>query len=667
MSDESKRKSGDAELELYRSIIDEPTEYKNGFTWVTVAGAFFCGLLMMPGTIYLSLMTGGGIAASWVTLIIFSEVTRRAMKTLSKQELVVLLSVAGTMSAGGPIADLVWRQYLIRSDAVRDMGLIGKFPGWYAPQPMSEAILERNLFHSDWLVPLALMIFLSIIGTLRSYTLGYFFFRVTSDVERLPYPMASVSASGAMALAEAGEKHATWKWRVFSLGSVLGIAFGVLQIGIPLVSGALLTKPLMVIPLPWYDMTRLVESVLPATPFGMTIDLGLLLTGMVVPFWAVVGSGCGLLLTTVLNPLLHKMGILTRWQPGMDTVSTTFSNSLDFWWSFTLGITFSIAIISFYQTGRDVVRNIRKSRREQRARGGGRDGRASLWAVPPGRGDFAPWLAIVIYVAASLAVVAVSQALVPQFPLYFLLLFTLVYTPIMSYIDARLMGICGQTTTIPMMKEAAIILSGYKGIDIWMAPIPVDQFAGQSAAFRTNELTGTNFFSYVKSTALTLPLAFILSLVFWAFIWKSGVIPSDLYPFAQKMWELRAKNTMLLWSATMEVEGGQPLFFQAMHPWVIGGSFTFSILAFVVMSALKLPVMSMYGFVQSVGGMPHGFIFMVAGAFLGKFYFHRKFGAKRFLQMAPVLLAGYGTGVGLIALIGVAANLITTAVSGTPF
>ncbi|OQA46229.1 MAG: hypothetical protein BWY52_00875 [Chloroflexi bacterium ADurb.Bin325] len=124
MSDESKRKSGDAELELYRSIIDEPTEYKNGFTWVTVAGAFFCGLLMMPGTIYLSLMTGGGIAASWVTLIIFSEVTRRAMKTLSKQELVVLLSVAGTMSAGGPIADLVWRQYLIRSDAVRDMGLI---------------------------------------------------------------------------------------------------------------------------------------------------------------------------------------------------------------------------------------------------------------------------------------------------------------------------------------------------------------------------------------------------------------------------------------------------------------------------------------------------------------------------------------------------------------
>ena len=113
MPEAQKRTSSDKELELYRSILEEPTEFKNGFTWVSVAGALFCGLLMMPGTIYLSLLTGGGIAASWVTLIIFSEVTRRAMKTLSKQELVVLLGVAGAMSAGGPIADL---------------GLLGQFP-----------------------------------------------------------------------------------------------------------------------------------------------------------------------------------------------------------------------------------------------------------------------------------------------------------------------------------------------------------------------------------------------------------------------------------------------------------------------------------------------------------------------------------------------------------
>ncbi len=662
-----KRYSGDAELEQYRTVLDEPTEFKNGFTWVSVAGAFFCGLLMMPGSIYLSLMTGGGIAASWVTLIIFSEVTRRAMKTLSKQELVILLSVAGAMSGGGPIGDLIWRQYLIRSDAVRDMGLLGQFPSWYAPQPGSEAILSRSLLHSDWAVPIMLMLFLSVIGTLRAYTLGYFFFRLTSDVEKLPFPFAGIGAQGAMALAEAGEKQTTWKWRVFSLGAILGLAFGLVQVGLPLVTGAFLTKPLLLIPLPWYDATTLTESLLPATPFGLVIDLGLLLTGMIVPFWAAMGTGAGILLTTFMNPILHKLGVLQRWQPGMDTINTTFNNSLDFWWSFSIGVTLAIAVVSFYQTGRDMVRKVRESRRQKALTAADGIRRENVWATPKGRGDFSLWIAVGLYLLGSLAVVGVSHLLVPRFPVYFLLLFTMIYTPVMSYIDARLTGICGQTANIPLLKEAAIILSGYKGIDIWLAPIPVDQYSGTSAAFRTKELTGTNFFSYVKSTALVMPLSFVLSFVFWAFIWKSGAIPSDLFPYAQKMWELNAKNTVLLYSATMEMEGAKPLFFQALHPPVIAGSFSFTVIAFAIMSLFGAPVMMVYGFLHSIGGMPHGFVLLVVGTLLSRFYFQKKYGSRRFLQIVPVLLAGYGTGVGLVALIGVAINLVVSAVSSAPF
>ncbi len=662
---EKTRYSADKELEQFRSIIEEPKEFQNGFTWVAVAGAFFCGLLMMPGTIYLSLMTGGGIAASWVTLIIFSEITRRALKTLRRQELVVLLSVAATMSTGGPVAELIWRQYLVRSDAVRDIGLLGKFPSWYAPQPTSEAILGRSLLHSDWMIPILLLIFLSIIGTIRAYTLGYFFFRLTSDVEKLPFPFASIGAQGAMALAESGEKKVTWKWRIFSLGAVLGIGFGILIVGIPLATGAFLAKPLMLIPLPWYDATKLTQSILPATPLGVTIDLGLFLTGMIVPFWAAMGTAAGLLVTTVANPILYKLGILTRWQNGMDTVNTTFSNSIDFWWSFSIGVTIAIAIISFYQTFRDVKRKIGEARKQSKEIN--TTERQNIWATPPGRGDFSLWIAIALYVTASLAVIGVAHILVPNFPIYFLFLFTLIYTPVMSYIDTRLQGICGQQVTIPLVKEGIIILSGYKGIDIWLAPIPVDIYAGQAVAFRTNELTGTNFFSYVFSTALTLPLGFILSFIFWAFIWKSGVIPSDLYPFAQKMWELQAKNTVLLYSSTMETVGAKPLFFQALHPPVIAVSFIFTIIVFIVMSLINAPIMTIFGFLNGIGAMPHGFVMLLIGNIVGKFYFQKKYGATRFLQIAPVLIAGYGTGVGLVALIGVAFNLIVSAVSGQPF
>jgi hypothetical protein len=100
---------------------------------------------------------------------------------------------------------------------------------------------------------------------------------------------------------------------------------------------------------------------------------------------------------------------------------------------------------------------------------------------------------------------------------------------------------------------------------------------------------------------------------------------------------------------------------------IAAGSFAFTVVSFVVLSVFNLPVMAIYGFVQGVGGMPHAFVPIVIGALIGKFYFHRKLGQKRFLEVMPVLVAGYGTGVGLIALIGVAVNLVVSAVSSAPF
>ena len=663
MSEDRSRVAADQELEMYRSILETPTEFKNGFTWIAVAGAFFCGLLMMPGAIYLGLITGGGIAAAWVTLIIFSEVSRRAMRTLSKQELVILLAVAGAMAGGGPFAGLIWRQYFIQSDAVRDIGLLGQFPAWFAPQPTSPAITNRNLWHSAWLVPILLLLFMHVIGRIKSYTLGYFFFRLTSDVERLPFPLAGINAQGSMALAESGERKTTWKWKMFSLGAILGLVFAIVQIGIPLVTGAVLAKPIQIIPLPWYDATTLTERFLPATPIGLVIDLGLIIVGTVIPFWAVVGTGCAILLTLLMNPLLHKLGILSRWQPGMDTISTTFNNSIDFWMSFTFGITDAIAVISIYQTSRDLLRKAREARRTRLPK----VRRANLWETPPGRGDFSPWIALAIYLTCALLVVGVCHQLVPGFPVIFLLCFTFLYTPLISYINARLIGIVGQQVEIPFVREAAFILSGYKGVEIWLAPIPVENYGARAQDFRTQELTGTSFWSYVKADALIVPLSFVLSFVFWGFIWKSGAIPSELYPFAQKMWDLQAKNTVLLYSATLDTGGAQPLFFQALHPGVIAGAFSFGIVAFALLSAFSLPVMAIYGFVQGIGSMPHAFVPLVAGALIGKYYLQKKYGQKRVLEVMPVLAAGYGTGAGLVALIGVAVNLIATAISAAPF
>ncbi len=661
--------SRDQELELYRSLLEPPKEFHNGFTWTVVAGAFFCGLLMMPAAIYLTLMTGGAITANWVTVIIFSEVSRRAMKTLNTQELVVLLYVAGAMSLGGPFMDLIYRQYLATSDTVRDVGLVGQFPSWYVPLPTSDAITGRNLFHADWLIPILLIVVMAYLGRVCAYTLGYFLFRLTSDVEKLPFPFAPIGAQGAMALAESGNKETTWKWRVFSTGTIIGLAFAAIQIGIPMITGALLTKPIQIIPLPFFDSTTGTEKFLPATPTGMTIDLGLMLWGMVMPFWVVIGTGIAVVMTFIMNPILHNMGVLTHWHPGMSAVQTSYQNNIDFWMSFTVGTAAGIAIISVFKTIADLVKKSRAAQLLRQSTRSDISRQESIWDVPAGRGDFSPWLALVLYFAASVIICIVCYMLVPRFNPFFLIFFTFLYTPLISYINAKLIGVCGQSVVIPYIREGAFILSGFKGVDIWLAPIPVADYGAQAQAFRTNELTGTNFWSYVKADLLTVPLGLVLSFVFWAFIWHASAIPSENFPFAKQMWDYQAKNNMLFWTATMDTGAKHSsLFYQSFHPQVIFGAGIFIIVAYLVLQAFSLPTMAVYGFMQGIGaGMPHSMIPVIIGGLIGKFYLQKRFGAKRFLLMAPVFTAGYGVGVGLIALIGVAVMLIKSAISAAPF
>lgn len=690
----------DRELENYRTLIEPAQEFRSGFGWTTVAGILFCGIVMMPGGIYLSLMTGNniGVAAQWVTVILFMEIARRALQPLSKQQLVVLLHAAWVIMAaqvmypGGPAADMVYRAYLVGSEAVRDAGMLGAFPKWFAPAHDSPAITARNLFHPAWLGPAAIALALMLISLVTKYTLGYFFFRLTSDVERLPFPLAPINAQGATALAEAdgggeadapgihgGEPSAerrgrTERWRIFSLGAYIGLAFGLVQVGIPAITSLFLAKPLFLLPQPFVDTTTLTEKILPATPTGMAVDAGVLMLGFVLPFWSVIGSFCAIALTVITNPLLHHAGLLSTWQPGMNTVNTTFSNNIDFWLSFGIGAGIGIAVVSVYSTIRDIRRRLRANRASAAGGSAGRD----LWKPPrEGRGDYPIWIAIALYVVASIALVALTGWLLcwQTSVMFFMAFFVFIYNPFISYVNARLLGIAGQNIVIPNVKEIAFLLSGAKGVEIWLAPVPVENFAYQAQAYRVNELTGVNFWSLVKADLVALPVLFVLSFTFWGFIWKTNPIPSDMFPATQINWELAAKNQVLLFSSTFTGPGaqGERVRFadtelgKAIKPKVMAAGGLGIAGLFIILTGFGLPTMLVYGLVRGFGNLPHYMLLEIVGALLGKFVLRKRFGEKRFLQLAPALLAGYMTGVGLIGMAAIAMRLITTAVSTTPF
>lgn len=664
----------DSELAEYRDLVEVPTSFGEGFTWTTVVGALFCGFLMFPGAIYLGLLSGMAMntAATWVTVIVFSEITRRALRAMRKEEMVVLLMVAGAMIGGnallpgGPFGQLIWRQFLVTSEAAKDAGLYGQFPSWFAPPPDSDALVKRTFMHADWAVPIAFLVFMTIIGFIKRFTLGYALFRLTSDVEKLPFPMAPVGAQGVMALCEGEKGERTWRWTIFSVGTVLGLAFGVIQVGVPAVSSAFLEKPILILPIPWFDLTTVTESVLPATATGVIVDLGLILLGFVIPFWAVVGSAFSVLVTFIVNPILYHTGVLTSWQPGMDTINTQICNKIDFYFSVHIGVALGIATVSIFQT----IRQLRVSMREARERRQAGDGlsKDSMWRTPEGRGDWSLKLCLAGYFVAAAAIVVVCKILVPGFPVFFLILFAFVYTPLTSYLNARISGIAGQHIEIPFVSQAFILLSGARGVDPWLAPIPIENYGGAAQNFRMLELTGTRFTSNIKAWLLTTPLIFVLSFVFWSFLWQDSPIPSDMYPYAQKMWDLRAKTTMIMWTATTGSEEVVTLFQRSFHPHFIGVGFAFSVIMFSALSFFGLPTMLVYGMARGLGeGLPHGLLLELVGALIARFYFHKKFGRKPFLQMAPILLAGYFVGTGLIGMAAVAIRLVMSAISQAPF
>jgi hypothetical protein len=650
----------DKELKEYRDLLKTPEHFEEGFNWKTVVGAIFIGFLMMPGSMYLQLVIGTGIgpAARWVTIILFAEIAKRAYSDLKQQEIFLLYYMAGAAMAS-PFQGLLWNQYLVQSDAAKMLGLTEFIPLWIAPQPESVAILERTFLHQDWLIPILLLVGAQIIQRVDQFGLGYALYRITSDVEKLPFPMAPVGALGTIALAESKEdKKKSWKWRVFSIGGMIGLVFGTVYILIPSISGLIFTEPIRLIPIPWIELTRHTEGILPAVAMGIQLDLGLVFLGMVLPYWAVIGGLVGLLITIAINPVLYKTGILTTWHQGMGTVETVFANNFDFYMSFGIGLGLSIGLIGLWQVGKSFTGT------QTEKRGSFSD----LFKKVPGRGDFDIRIALAIYVFSTISYVIICTILVPTFPWIFFLMYGFIYTPVISYITARMEGIAGQFVSLPLVREASFIAGakyfGYHGIEIWYAPIPIHNYGEATVNFRQIELTGTSLTGIIKAEFIVFPVVMIASLLFSQFIWHMAPIPSASFPYAQELWHLQALNSLLMQSSTLE---GHSLFYQALSGTTVVSGIGFGLVTYAALSFLGLPILLVYGIVRGLGqSTPHGMVLEVIGAVLGRFFFFKRYG-KKWRQYAPVLLAGFSCGMGLTGMLAMGVTLILKSLGNTGF
>ncbi len=670
------------DLEQYEAIMPEGASFEDGFNLKTIWATLFVGIVMLPGAIYLGLVTGQSMAGAseWVTIILFLEIAKRSFVRLKTQELIIIYWVAagllglgvrlgsGAHMYGGPFGGLIWDQYLIQSPAAK--GLAKYIPDWVVPSLETPVYAERTFVHSAWIKPVLLLFAVMIIANTARLSFGYLMFRVTNDIERLPFPLAPVQARGATALAETSAKQEGWRWRVFSTGTCIGLIWGLLYVVVPTMSSIFLTDTVQILPIPFIDFTAEIKTILPTAIFGIGTDLGHLLIGFVLPFYVVIGSFAGAIVSNlVINPLvLYKIGILQRWSPGMTAIPASISNRFDFWLSFGIGTALVIAFTGFYMVGKA----LREQQRKRKA--GEQVVSARLEDLPKERGDLKVVYPLVLWAIATMAFIGMCQILVPDFHWGWLVFFGFIYSPITSYIGARMIGLTGNPygAGIPYIREAAIFLSGYKGAAIWFAPLPLHNYGEAVPAFKQLELTKTKFVSFVKLTVLTTFVIFFCSFVFWEFIWRLGPIPSSTYPYVQMFWPFEATMQTMWIKSTLppgEVQGaaGLELLLDIVKwDYVVVGFVTGSAI-YLVLSALKAPILIFFGFVQGLNWWPHFVILQFAGALLSRFYFAKRFGETKWKAYAPILLAGYSCGMGLIAMTSIAVALISKAVSQVVF
>ena len=651
--------------------LPEVRQFESGFGWKTVAGILFVAILMIPASIYMGLVTGSGAmgsAAEWVTIILFTEVCKRSFVVISRQELYVLFYAAASLAsigssalAGGPFAGFIWNQFLVQSDAAKAFHITNKIPAWIVPHPGSPALVNRTFLHPDWHSAIIIMLAYTIIGRLMYFGLGYTLFRVTSDVERLPFPLAPVAAAGATALAETSAGKETWRWRVFSTGCILGLVWGTLYIGIPTITGGFLARPLQLLPIPFLDLTTNTEHLFPGSIWGLNTDIGSVFTGFILPFPMVIGSFiASMCVQGLANPFLQHAGMLPDWHYGFNTIWTQLVTNFDFWLSFnSIGVALSIGLIGIVSVAWTVFK-----RRKEWFSGSGSRGAG---APPPGRGDFPIWLMVGLWLLGTLASISICHKLVPHFQIGWLFFYGLVWTPLSSYISARMIGMTGNGVSFPMIKEGSFMISRYTGVDIWFAPIPLADYGGAASLWRQVELTGTRFSSIVWTEIIMVPTILIFSFLYWSYFWHLGPVPSVQYPYAMMFWPRDAMQQILWMTAWQGGATANPMVMHAINPHYIAAGLSFGVVLFGVIKLVQLPELFFYGFAGGIAAMPHATIPMMFGACLGRYYFRKRFGIETWTAYVPVVLAGYACGMGLIGMCSTAIRMIGMSVSHLPF
>jgi len=633
--------------------VEVKGEFKSGLTWRSFTALLYSLLIFSPAAIYLNLVTiGGGLgsAVEVTTLFLFSELAAFSGNPITPQEAAMIFGPA-TRVAGG-FLDLIYRLYFVHSPLLIQFGIDPKeIPWWFSPPRTSPVWDLRTFIHPDWLP----IILVNVIVHVTSLASGIFFGLLARELfiegERLPFPMQQIIVSAIITFSRREKR----LFHVLSSCAMLGLIYGFILYTLPQVSGALSGIPIDPIPKPWVDLTGLIEPYLPGASFGIATSLTGISAGMMIPQeQLVIGIFVGSVLRfLVINPLLIKLGISEWagfWKPGMNLTQIYQYSQLYFWLNPLIGVGFAVGIVPFIFKGRVFINSlisafqipVARRRVEQRISG-------------PPAGAF--WIAL-LFALGIIGSIALDLFLIPDFPLWVLILYEFVMPFLITLSAGRMVGLTGTTAgslSIPYFHQITIIASGYPKISAWFLPLKVDPGTGWLINFKICQLTRTTLRSWIICGVAGWILSFIIGFAFTEIFWRAAPIPSGMYPVPAIMWPIQIMNTCV-WITRPQ------RFFDpaAIAYWGVG---------FGLLMALSHYTNMLYFMIGIAAGLSTpipGAVLILAGLII-KRIMYLQMGRQWTLRHRAIILAGIALGEGLASILGTSIMIIAKGISSRAY
>ncbi|RLE89802.1 MAG: hypothetical protein DRJ49_01890 [Thermoprotei archaeon] len=497
-------------------------------TWRVVGILLFIVFVVQPAVVYNWLVNGlwGLPIGTWMVILLWCGLTRLIGGELTRKELftVRIFESTGIMSSGYLFAYLLRNQYFANSEIAVMFGVQKHIPGFFAPlgEAAELSMRLRTFLLPVWVQPILVNILLPIIAILAmDLTLGLISYEMYGVEEKLEFPYASWDAATIDVLID----REPLRYRALILSILAGIVYAIITYGFTIVFGIPMFMPRII-----FDLTHIVENILPGACFAFSTDALMYVPGLILPLKVttlqLIGSIGLYVLGNHIITIKDMWPLECKWKPGQGVLWNFNSSTLYFWNSFALGWGLVASILPLTVHYKSFLRSLKRVITTIRIGGG------TMKSL------------ITIYGVFTVIVVILINTLTRGFPIPILLFFLVGMSFLMTMLQTHSAGI-SVGFTVPYLREAMIFYSGYRNIDIWFIPgnVMVSQ-GGSSIAqqLRIADLLGVSRSEYIKVYVMTILLGLLGSFISVSLFWSAAEIPGHAYPYTITGWPVEAMN-----------------------------------------------------------------------------------------------------------------------------